>query len=155
MNYYFVVALMTTNIRSFQEIMEEYPRNKVLKVKLKELIDKRKKFLKYLRRWDYKRFEWIIEKLDIVYKSPPAEYHQVTRKGALRKLTDIHCENIRQERLKAYREELDSKKIEFLQDKIVKLQFIQDCQKEYKIPITVTDEKINASKELLKALSVK
>lgn len=146
---------MTANIRSLQEIMAEYPRNKVLKVKLKELIDKRKKFLKYLRRWDYKRFEWIIEKLDIVFKSPPPDYHQVTRKGSLRKLTDIHCENIRQQRLKAYRDELDSKKTEFLQEKIAKLQFIQNSQKEYQLPITVTDEKINATKGLLKALSVK
>lgn len=146
---------MTATIRSLQEIMAEYPRNKVLKVKLKELIDKRKKFLKYLRRWDYKRFEWIIEKLDIVYKAPPTDNSQVTRKKSLRKLTDIHCEKIRQERLDAYRAELDDQKIEFLEEKIKKLQFIHDSQKQFKLPLTVTEEKINEVKEMLKVLNVK
>jgi small subunit ribosomal protein S15 len=66
------IASMTVSIRNLQEYMDKFPRNKRAKVELKELIDKRKKFLKYLRRWDYKRFEWILEKLDLVYKPPPA-----------------------------------------------------------------------------------
>jgi small subunit ribosomal protein S15 len=65
------IAKMTVNIRYRQECMEEFPRNLRVKVHLKELIDKRKKYLKYLRRWDYKRFEWLLEKLDLVYKPPP------------------------------------------------------------------------------------
>ena len=66
-----LVAKMTVQIRAMQKYMEDFPRNKQVKVQLKEMIDKRKKFLKYLRRWDYKRFEWILEKLDLVYKPPP------------------------------------------------------------------------------------
>lgn len=145
---------MTAKIRSLQEVMVEFPRNKVLKVQLKELIDKRKKYLKYLRRWDYKRFEWILEKLDLVYKGP-APYHRVTRKSSLTKLTDIHCENIRQERLNAYRGELESKQIDFLKEKIEKLQFIQDSQKLYKVPVTVTDEQIKEVRDTLKQLQIK
>jgi small subunit ribosomal protein S15 len=67
----FSVAQMTADIRNLQQIMEEYPRDKRCKVQLKELIDVRKKWLKYLRCWDYKRFEWLLEKLDLVYKPPP------------------------------------------------------------------------------------
>lgn len=62
---------MTVQIRGMQDYMEEFPRNKVVKVQLKEMIDKRKRFLRYLRRWDYRRFEWVLEKLDLVYKPYP------------------------------------------------------------------------------------
>lgn len=65
------VAKQTVKIRSLQKHMMKFPKDKRSKVILKELIDKRKKFLKYLRRWDYKRFEWLLEKLDIVYRPPP------------------------------------------------------------------------------------
>ena len=51
--------------------MEQFPKDKRRKVKLKELIELRKKWLKFLRKWDYRRFEWLLEKLDLVYKPPP------------------------------------------------------------------------------------
>lgn len=71
-NYFPIsVGLMTAQIRSLQEVMEKYPRQSAAKVHLKELIDKRKRFLRYLRRWDYRRFEYILEKLDLVYKPYP------------------------------------------------------------------------------------
>ena len=62
---------MTARIRSLQDYMEKFPRQSVVKVQLKELIDKRKRFLRYLRRWDYRRFEYMLEKLDLVYKPYP------------------------------------------------------------------------------------
>jgi Ribosomal protein S15P/S13E len=67
----FTVARMTAEIRNMQQIMEQSPKDKRLKVKLKELIECRKKWLKFLRKWDYRRFEWLLEKLDLVYKPPP------------------------------------------------------------------------------------
>lgn len=36
-----------------------------------ELIDRRKQLLKFLRQYDYKKFEWILEKLNIEYKGHP------------------------------------------------------------------------------------
>nr|CAD7264944.1 unnamed protein product [Timema shepardi] len=71
------IASMTSIIRNWQELYEQFPRNKRLNVRLKELIDKRKKFLKYLRRWDYKRYEWLLDKLDVVYHPPPNEYRRM------------------------------------------------------------------------------
>ena len=38
---------------------------------VQELIDKRKKLLKFLRQYDYKKFEWLLEKLNIEYKAHP------------------------------------------------------------------------------------
>lgn len=140
---------MTAKIRHLQEYMDKHPRNVRSKVFLKEMIDKRKRFLRYLRRWDYKKFEWILEKLDIVYKPYPSEFHWITRKESLQKLTDIHCDKIKNARLEAYRTELENQQVEFLENKIRNLQLIQDEQKELKLPVTVTEKDVAAAKQKL------
>lgn len=146
---------MTARIRHLQEYMEKHPRNVRSKVHLKELIDKRKRFLRYLRGWDYKRFEWALEKLDLVYKPYPTEFHWITRKDSLRKLTDTHCEDIREERLKAYRKELQDQQIGFLERKVKNLELIRSEQLELKIPVTVTEDAIKIAREQLTAATAK
>lgn len=146
------IARWTAIIRAFQDVMEKFPRNKVLKVVLKELIDRRKKKLKYLRRWDYKRFEWLLEALNIVYKPPPDHFHWITRKESLRKLTNNYCEDIKQSRLQAYREMLQNEQPLFLQEKIRTLEFIRNEQVECGVQVTVTEEEIQAVKKQLKEL---
>lgn len=69
--FLFTVATMTTLILQMQERMEECDKNIRLKVALKELIDKRKKYLGHLRKWDYRRFEWVLERLNLIYKPHP------------------------------------------------------------------------------------
>ncbi|XP_017460576.1 PREDICTED: 28S ribosomal protein S15, mitochondrial [Rhagoletis zephyria] len=149
------LARMTVRIRIMQDELEQYPRNTKLKVALKELIDKRKKFLKYLRRWDYRRFEWMLEKLDLVYKPPPAEFHWITRKESLQKLTDAHCEKIKEERLAEYRNMLDEQKIPFLEEAIKKMEFVRKEQIDLEIPVSVTEEQIKDFKRELEALKSK
>lgn len=151
----FSVAKMTSSIRAKQQYMEEFPRNSVEKVKLKELIDKRKKFLRYLRKWDYKKFEWVIEKLDILYRPYPEKFHWITRKESLKKLCKTHCDGVRQERLDAYKKQLELKQIDFLVDKIKNLEFIRNEQIECKVPVTVIPEEINAVKKQLVELRQK
>lgn len=146
---------MTVQIRAMQQYMEDFPRNKLVKVQLKEMIDKRKKFLKYLRKWDYKRFEWILEKLDIVYKPPPTEFRRITRKESLVKLTDIHCSNIKDERLLEYKAQLESQQLDFLTKKIQNLEFIRSEQEVCKIPVTITKEEIQFVKKHYKDLAKK
>ncbi|KAF5273590.1 hypothetical protein FQR65_LT04588 [Abscondita terminalis] len=146
------IARWTGAIRALQEIMERFPRNKRLKVKLKEVIDKRKKHLKYLRRWDYKKFEWLIDTLDIVYKPPPNRFHWITRKESLQKLTDKYCDEIKSERLSAYRAQLEAEQPSFLQEKIDTLEFIRKEQEECNVEVTVTQEEIDDVKEQLKNL---
>lgn len=123
-----------------------YPRNKKMKVLVKELIDKRKKFLKYLRRWDYARFEYMLKKMDIIYKPAPSIFHWITRKESLVKLTDIHCEKIKTERLYAYKKILQSKQLEFLKNKHTTLEFMRKEQIECCLPVTVTEEQIQSVK---------
>lgn len=150
-----VVAKWTVQIRGMQDCMERFPQNKVVKVMLKELIDKRKRHLRYLRRWDYKRFEWILEKLDLVYKPYPAKFHWITRKESLQKLTEIHCDNIREERLGEYKKILESKQIPFLEEKLKNLEFIKSEQIACKVPITVNQEEIDDCRKNLEILKLK
>lgn len=151
----FSVAQMTVRIRNLQQIMEKYPKNGQMIDLLKRLIDKRKKYLKYLRRWDYRRFEWILEKLDLKYVAPPEEFHWITRRESLTKLTNIHCESLRNEKLQAYRKQLEKQQITFLANKLKNLEFIRNEQIECKFPITVTNEQIQDVDKQLKELKVK
>lgn len=136
-----------------QDQMEKFPRNKVMKVELKEMIDKRKKFLGYVRKWDYKKFEWLIEKLDLLYRPYPEKFHWITRKESLKKLCATHCDQVKQEKLDAYKEQLQSQQLEFLENKIKNLEFIRKEQVECKVPITVTPEQIKEVKKQLDELT--
>lgn len=138
------LGLMTARIRSLQEYMEKFPRQSVVKVQLKELIDKRKRYLRYLRRWDYRRFEYVLEKLDLVYKPYPTHFHWITRKDSLRKLTTIHCDQIKDKRLDEYRRQLESEQLDFLEKKLKTLEFVRQEQIECRVPVTVTPEEIKA-----------
>ncbi|KAG5885840.1 hypothetical protein JTB14_032035 [Gonioctena quinquepunctata] len=149
------IAKWTGIIRALQETMERFPRNIKLKVKLKELIDRRKKHLKYLRRWDYKKFEWLLETLEIIYKPPPNEFHWITRKESLQKLTDKYSTGIKQERLANYRMQLENEQQAFLEEKIASLQFIRKEQSDCEVPVTVTLEEIDAVRRQLEELKNK
>lgn len=149
------IASWTGAIRSMQDNLEKDPQNKVLKVRLKELIDKRKKRLKFLRMWDYKKFEWLIEKLNIVYKPTPLDVSPVTRKDSLRKLTKIYCDKVRNEKLEAYKKQLEQEQPVFLQEKIRTLEYVRDEQKRLNVPVTVEQEEIDNAKILLKQLQEK
>jgi len=149
------IARLTATIRMLQECYEKHPKNKQVRVPLKLLIDKRKKYLRYLRKWDYKRFEWILEKLDIVFKPAPENFDMVTRKGSLIKLTNLHCEKVRQDRLEAYRKELESKQLTFLEDKIKNLEFIRSEQIACKVPVTIANDKIQEVKKQYQELKKK
>uniref|UniRef100_A0A4Y0BFR9 Small ribosomal subunit protein uS15m n=1 Tax=Anopheles funestus TaxID=62324 RepID=A0A4Y0BFR9_ANOFN len=138
------LGLMTARIRQLARLHGTVPRQSVVKVQLKELIDKRKRFLRYLRRWDYRRFEYLLEKLDLVYKPYPTHFHWITRKDSLRKLTDIHCEQIKETRLEEYRKQLESQQLDFLEKKLKTLEFIRKEQTECQVPVTVTKEEIQA-----------
>ncbi|XP_011314420.1 28S ribosomal protein S15, mitochondrial [Fopius arisanus] len=141
------LAIMTSEIRHLQKMQEIHPRNKKTKVFLKELIEKRKKYLGDLRRWDYKRFEWVLEKLNIVYKPFPELWVNPTRKDSLRKLTSAHCDEIRQKKLEAYRAELEAQQIIFFKEKAEKLAFIRAEEIACGIEPTVSEEEIAAAQK--------
>ena len=49
----------------------------------------------------------------IVYR----EFHWITRKESLTKLTQEHCDNIRDSRIAVYRKELEAEKVKFAEEK--------------------------------------
>lgn len=136
------IARITAHIRCLQDTMENHPRNVKAKQSVQELIDKRKKLLKFLRQYDYKKFEWLLERLNIEYKAHPESFHKLSRKESLRKLTEMHCEDIRQKKLTDYRNLLESQQGPFLMQKIDALKFIRSEQIELKLQITVTEQDI-------------
>lgn len=143
------IARWTGAIRSLQALTDRFPMNTGLRVNIKELVDKRKKHLKYLRRWDYKKFEWLLESLGLVYKPPVSEFQRVTRKESLRKLTRTYCDDIVSDRLDAYRRQLEEQQPAFLQEKISTLEFLRQEQKDCGVEVTIWQEEIDAAKELL------
>lgn len=138
---------MTAQIRSWQEAFEENQRHTKLKTDLKELIERRKKFLKHLRRYDYKRFEYILEQLELKYVPAPNKFHWIARKDSMKTLTRKFCHGIKQERLDNYKHMLQAQQLEFLENKIKNLEFIRTEQIECKIPVTVTQDQINEVKK--------
>lgn len=141
------IARLTADIHYLQEYMKNNPRNKKAKVALKEKIDKRKKYLSKLRVWDYKRFEWILEKLNLVYKPRPEKHLFVTRKGSIRMLLRMHCDEIKQEKKDAYRAELESQQKDFFEKKAKQLAFIRKEEIFCGLEPTVTDEDIENAKK--------
>ncbi|KAL6259366.1 hypothetical protein P5V15_009283 [Pogonomyrmex californicus] len=144
------IAIMTCDICELQEQFAKYPTNKKIKVKLLETIGKRRKYLRYLRQWDYRRFEWILEKLNLVYKPVPELPHQITRKDSLRQLTEKHCNKIMQEKLDAYKRELKELQKDFYIEKAKKLAFIRKEELACRLQPSVSEEDIARAEQKAK-----
>ncbi|KAJ2940256.1 hypothetical protein O0L34_g11825 [Tuta absoluta] len=149
------IARITGHIRCLQGNLEKYPRNVKAKQVCQELIDKRKKLLKFLRQYDYKKFEWVLEKLNIEYKAHPETYHKLSRKESLRKLTEMHCDDIRNNKLADYRNLLESQQGPFLKEKLTALKFIRSEQLALELPVTVTEQDIAKIERQLEEWTVK
>nr|CAG4642636.1 EOG090X09BQ [Evadne anonyx] len=124
------IACLTIRIRNLQKHFSVYKYDKVAKVGLKEKIEQRNCMLRQLRRMDYKRYEWLMEKLDLVFYAKPNPIGQVTRKGSMLKLTKIYCDNIREDRLETYKKELAEQKLKFIEEKKEKLAWIEKEERE-------------------------
>ncbi|CAH2052209.1 unnamed protein product, partial [Iphiclides podalirius] len=149
------IARLTGTIRRLQDSMEKFPKNAKSKQLVQELIDRRKKLLKFLRQYDYKKFEWLLEKLNIEYKGHPESYNKLSRKQSLRKLTEMHCDDIKNSKLADYRSLLESQQGPFLRNKLEALNFIKKEQLELQLPVTVTAQDIKKVEEQLKEWTIK
>ncbi|KAL2731877.1 LOW QUALITY PROTEIN: midasin-like, partial [Vespula squamosa] len=143
------IAAMTSEILQLQEIIGKNPRDKRKKVFLKELVERRNKYLRILRKWDYKRFEWILERLNLVYKKIPIDKTPPYRKDSLRKLTQKLCDKIKQEKLDAYKIELKNQQKIFFKQKVEDFIFIRNEELKLGIEPTITEDDIeNVRKKL-------
>lgn len=142
------IAALTVRIRNRQRVLVDlYPyKNQPFKHVLTHLISSRRKLLSHLRATDYRKFEWLLEKLNILYKPPPAFFdgERVERKASIERLTDIWCQELKENRLKGYRRKLEEEQPKFLRMKAEQLRFIMNEEKELGIEPTVTEEEITA-----------
>ncbi|KOX74605.1 28S ribosomal protein S15, mitochondrial [Melipona quadrifasciata] len=146
------IAAMTTEIQYLQRHIAEQRKNVKLRVFLKELIDKRKKFLKYIRRWDYKRFEWLLERLNLIYIPQPKIPGRVSRKDALRQLTKNYCDNIIQQKLNIFKAQLKERQKVFFAQKIKNLEYILAEEQKYGLKPTVSAKQINNARKKLEEI---
>lgn len=132
------IAMLTVRIRNMQRILLKVKgrvRNTKAKIVLQETIDRRKVLLKHLRRMDYKRFEWLIENLNILYRPPPKYFKWVTRKLSLRKLVRMKVKEIENAKLDAYKAELEAQKPLFLKEKEDTIKWIEEQEQSLSTPI--------------------
>nr|XP_053629107.1 28S ribosomal protein S15, mitochondrial-like [Cherax quadricarinatus] len=133
-----LVAMLTVKIRNLQRATFQWKKNTQERVRLLELIDRRKKLLKNLRRMDYRCFEWLLEELNILYRPFPRSYKWITRKDSLKRLVKMHGEDLRKNRLEAYQAALELQKEPFLKEKAETLQWIAETETSLGLPVSVT-----------------
>jgi len=140
------IALLTVKIRNYQQTLYElFPyKNQPLKHDLTFKIALRRKLLELLRERDYKKYEWLLEKLNLFYKPVPHyDVNEVGRKASIERLTDTWCAELRQHRLDRHKKRLQQQQPTFLREKADKLRFIMAEEKELGLEQTVTQEEID------------
>jgi len=141
------IAALTVRIRNRQQVLVDlYPyKNQPLKHVLTHLVSSRKMLLSHLRATDYRKFEWLLEKLNILYKPPPSyPWETVARKASIERLTDIWCQELKENRLKGYRRKLEEEQPKFLKIKAEQLRYIMGEEKDLGIKPTVTEDEVSA-----------
>lgn len=82
-------------------------------------------------------------------------YNKLSRKESLRKLTEIHCEDVKNSKLADYRNLLESQQGPFLRKKLEAINFIRKEQMELQLPITVTEKDIKRVEKQLEEWTIK
>jgi len=154
------IASMTVGIRNDQEqIAEEMKelgkihRRRALSVR--QRVATRLVLLKWLRQRDYKKFEWLLETLNIVYKPRPFEHEDIQRRVHQSRLTALWCDELRLHKLNEYKQSLDKQQPQFLREKAEKLKWIMAEEKELGMEATVTDAEIESLLEKADTLEAK
>jgi len=147
------ITLATIKIRNIQhELIKLYPyKNQPVKHYLTHKISSRRTMLGKLREQDYKKYEWLLEKLNLLYKPMPHDApdgvmiprENVARKASIEKLTDLWCEELQRHRLNAYQRQLVREQPGFLVKKAEKLKHILQEEKELGLELTVTENEID------------
>lgn len=135
------IAHLTVNIRQLQEHMRLNRTDNVQKCKLNELIDRRRKMLKYLRSWDYKLFHWVMDQLNIKYQTKWELFRRVTRKQLLREQAEQKAADMQKQKMEDFRQKLATDREHFQGEKSVLLQEIEDDEKQFNISPEETEYK--------------
>jgi small subunit ribosomal protein S15 len=141
------IASLTIKIRNYQrDLVERYPyKNQPLKHDLTGKIALRRKLIELLREKDYRKYEWLLEKLNLFYKPVPHyDAFVIGRKSSIERLTDLWCEELKQHRLDKYMRTLQEEQPRFLREKADKLKHIMAEEKDLGLELTVSQEDVDA-----------
>ncbi|CAN7989215.1 unnamed protein product [Ixodes hexagonus] len=146
------IALKTFRIRKLKELLAAYPKRKDVKVVLCNTIHARNKLLKYLRRYDYRRFEFVTQKLQITFTPAPLNClpPPVTKKGDLRRLTKEYCDKMRQDKMDAFHAKLKAEQADFMEEKRKTEEWIR--REEERLNLTEEERKSTEYVGILKEL---
>lgn len=150
------IAEMTIAIQTRQKLLATEGKKLDGKFRhaLKVRVEQRGKYLRQLRTWDYARYEWILEKLNLVHKNLPKNSCRISRRESLTRLTKTYCKNIIQNKFNTFEVELKEEKKKFYAEKIEKLLFIIKEEKECGLTPTVTEEDIEIARKKLELLNI-
>jgi len=140
------IAGVTISIRNIQrDLIERFPyKNQPVKHRLTHLVSHRHNMLTRLRETDYRKFEWLLEKLNLFYKPPSYDRSEpVARKASVERLTDIWCDELRKHRINNYKRKLEEEQPKFLRKKAEKLAHIMREEKELGLQPSITQEDID------------
>ncbi|KAF0305135.1 28S ribosomal protein S15, mitochondrial [Amphibalanus amphitrite] len=124
------IGRMTAKIRRYQLLLQDpaiFKSSSLMRARVHDLAHKRSGLLRKLRATDYRRFEWLLEQLEI--RLPAAAALQ------------IFCDNIRQEKLDALRRQLDSEKPAFEEERRRACEWIAEEERALGLPLSVDAER--------------
>ena len=116
-----LIAQLTARIRNLQY--------RVLKAEAKAInmpglrhvckinVDLRRAYIRRLRAYDYKKYEWLLEKLNLVFKERPFSWEMIQKKRHLDRLTELWCDELKQFKLDGLKSELEAQQPEYLRNK--------------------------------------
>lgn len=133
-----------------QVYLEKKPHDGFKRREANNLVTKRFAHLTALRRLDVKKFEWVLEKLNLTYKPLPVQSNILSEKESLTNLIKLKNERLKEAKLAEAKKEFDEKKIPFLEKKLEKLKWIMRKEEEVGLERSVTDEDINKLVEKIK-----
>lgn len=135
------IAHLTVDIRQLQEHMRLYRTDRLHKSQLIELIDRRRKMLKYLRTWDYKLFLWVLDQLNIKYQTRCELFKKVTRKQRLREEAEQKAADMEKQKMEDFRQKLEKDREQFESEKATLLHEIEEDEKQFNITPEETEYK--------------
>lgn len=110
-------------------------RNKAI---LTEAVNRRNRNLRRLREWDYNKFCWVLEKLNLEY-TPIGMKRRTTRMEIYKTLIQKQAMEIRKEKFVKYHAQLKGKQEKFLQRKEKDLADIEAEEKEILVALEKLD----------------
>ncbi|CAG0901259.1 unnamed protein product [Darwinula stevensoni] len=146
------IAKMTARLRWLQWLMctaEKRRCKNQFRGAVRKLMDQRRQALEMMRLSDYKCYEWVLEKLQIIHKPKPPIYINIQRRQSLRRLTSEYVYKLKKEKREALHQELKEKQEEFLREKIETLKWIMIEEGDLKVTPTITEKDVQQAEQEL------